>query len=61
MSNYEELVEEGYNKLHEKQSKANKEVKDNSMFGQEILKELGINQNVSNEYENEEHEDELLM
>lgn len=61
MSNYEELVEEGYNKLHEKQVKENKDVKDNSMFGQEILKELGINQNVSSEYEKEEHEDELLM
>lgn len=59
MSNYEELVEEGYNKLQERQGKVNEEIKDNSMFGQEILKELGINQNVSNE--KEEHEDELLM
>lgn len=56
ISSYEELVDEAYNKLHEKTSKTNLGEKDNSMFGQEILEELGIVQNKSEEKE----EDELL-
>ena len=53
MDNYEEAVKYGYDKLQEKQNQTHGGEKDNSMFGKDILKELGINQ--------KEHDDELLM
>lgn len=54
MASFEEAVEIDYNRVQGKSNETRLEEKDNSMFGQEILRELGINKNESNEHENEE-------
>lgn len=54
MSSYQESVDKAYSKIHEKTDETNLEQKDNSMFGQEVLEELGI-------IRHEREENELSM